>query len=331
MDHGALPALPCPPHPVSGYVDAFVYMPQAAHDVRECVVMLDGLVSQKRYLEGQLSKTVTTLNALRDRQTRNEQALRLNPSPRSKKKKMQQNRWRTDKTIKTCENEERVLLDCLHVCKSNMHTLARLMNPPDLSSTAVEHHSSTSKGSYEGSEATEFDWNGWKDSSPLSPFQKKRQLPVTLDEMPPEERVDEPKAHTEDAAERGRPPPLPLRKQECRMAALRPVSSQPSLLSPEVASFEPAVAPVRQDEDLPKAMDKLSISGLLASKCMQHIQKRWVSDVGTGNAGGYLSDHARPELANMRGRASWGGPEGQTMQAGQGRRAAGAARKRLSV
>ncbi|KAF2240953.1 hypothetical protein BU26DRAFT_572191 [Trematosphaeria pertusa] len=318
MESGVLPMDPYTPRRMSGYFHAYVENTQDMYDSSAWMPTLASLHSQKGYLEGLLSKTATTLNALRDRQTRNERALSTNPTPRSKRKKIQQNRWRTNKTIQTCENEEKVILDCLQVCTSNIHTLESIINPTDLSSTAATYSSSKSYSKYADSESTDFDWYGWTDDAPISPFQKERERSLVVDEIPPEARWDEIVYETKITRELKRPPPLRpcLRAPRDEDSLPAPPNTaqtqfQHSSLSPEADVFEPSVTHTPCDGGLPKELDKLSLSGLWASKRMRLIQKRRFSDAAIGHLFRRLSSGARPELLQKRTHASWAGPSVQ--------------------
>ncbi|KAF1993589.1 hypothetical protein P154DRAFT_540282 [Amniculicola lignicola CBS 123094] len=268
MEYGAQPLRPYSPDRLSGYFDAFVQNTQTMHDPSTWNSTLLCLKNQKGYLEDLLSKTATTLNALRDKQTRNERALSTNPAPRTKKKKILQNRWRTDKTITTCENEERVILDCLQVCSSNISTLESLFSPPDASSTAAEYNSGTS--AYTESIDTDFDWNnGWADGGGVSPFQRECRNPLLMDDIPPEAglesmaRTDEPKRPLIPPRVHSPPPSVAL-------LAVPPNTAYSqfhhSTLSPAAACFEPSITHSTPLEEKPIDLDKLSISGLLATK-----------------------------------------------------------------
>ncbi|KAF2690519.1 hypothetical protein K458DRAFT_288892 [Lentithecium fluviatile CBS 122367] len=272
---------------------------------------LDCLRSQKGYLDNLLSKTAVTLNALRERQTRNERALSTNPTPRSKRKKIQQNKWRTNKTIQTCENEERAILDCLQVCSNNISTLESIINPTDLSSTAVE---CTVSNPYALSDTTSFDWNGWTDNAAISPFQRDRERPLPMDEIPPETPVAQTRFRYMSPTLR-RPPPLPLRAHRDPTALVPPVPPNTahsqfshSALSPEAAVIEPSVTHVPHcDDELPRELDKLSISGLLSSKRMHRIVQKRFSDAAIGHLFGRLSS-SRPAATQTRSHQSWAAP-----------------------
>lgn len=328
MDSGAHPVNPYSPRRISGCFDAFVQNTQATQDPSTWMTTLTCLRNQKGYLEDVLSKTSTTLNALRDRQTRNERALSTNPTPRSRKKKILQNRWRTDKTIKTCENEERVVLDCLHVCQNNISTLESIIHPTDTSSIAAENTSSPYQSYWDTNPtSTDFDWNGWADDGGISPFQRACQRPMSRDGISPE-------AGLENAAlgvpvttgkrlrrlpPRSRPP-----LQASDMVPPPPPNTAytqfHSTLSPEAACFEPSVmhnAPHVVEQGR-KELDKLSISGLLASKRVQKIQleqKRRFSDAAIGHMFRRLSENPRTRPSVERGRqhSTWG-PEGWQTQ-----------------
>lgn len=260
------------------------------------------LREEKGYLEGLLSKTATTLNALRERQTRNERTLDSHTLSKHKKKKVLQARWRVNKTIQTCEKEERVILDCLQVCTSNINTLQAMLSPEDQSSMAAEYDSSTS---FVGSEQTAFSWAGWTDNSPISPFQKSREGPFATDEVAPETHLEGVEADHVSMAGVNRPlPPRPLALAAPAetMCLVPPNTARTeylhSALSPEAAVFEPSVTHNAPDDNkgLARELDKLSISGLLASKRMRMIQKRRFSDVAIGHLFRRLSRHTAPQL-----------------------------------
>ncbi|KAF2659087.1 hypothetical protein K491DRAFT_689471 [Lophiostoma macrostomum CBS 122681] len=327
MDFGVQIVNPCSPGHLSGYFDAFIQDTQAPQQPDTWSTTLMGLYNQRAYLEGLLSKTATTLNALRDKQTRNDRVLLSHPGPRSKKKKMMQNRWRTDKTIQTCENEESVILDCLQVCRNNINTLESMMYSATTGSTAAENDWSVCP-SYIDSEstATDFDWNGWGDESLASPFQRPCHHPLVFDEVPPDSCLDVVVAN-DLGTTRKKPPPLPPRAR----APLQFITSPPppppntahaqmhhSALSPVAVCFEPKAAlskrPALQQNTKPASLDKSSISGLLASKRVQRMQteqKRRFSDAQLSHVFNSLSGKttARPSIVESRHNVSWG-PEG---------------------
>ncbi|KAF2871375.1 hypothetical protein BDV95DRAFT_606813 [Massariosphaeria phaeospora] len=259
------------PERLSGYSGSYVPNTQAIYNSADWMSTLTSLQNEKGYLEGLLSKTVTTLNALRDKQTRNERSLIANPSPRTKKKKIQQNRWRTDKTIKTCEKEEKTVLDCLQVCKNNISTLETIFKQMEMSSTAADCYSSD-RCSYSESATTAFDWNGWADEGDMSPFQKRSHRAFSFPSIPPEVRVDEIHLGEAVAAETRRPPRLPPRRRAPPPAAVLPpvppnsahIQFHHSTLSPDAACFEPSITHYPHADKKPE-LDKLSISGLLSS------------------------------------------------------------------
>lgn len=257
---------------------------------------LASLHHQQQYLAGLLSKTATTLNTLREKQSRNERALSNTPCPRSKKKKILQNRWRTDKTIKTCEKEEKAIFDTLQVCQRNIHYMELLGRPADSSSTAAGC-STRSSDSYDTPITTELDWNGWDDDQDISPFHKESRTLGILDEIPPEMTL-----RGADVPYTSRPlvappristvlPPVPPN------TALPPVNS--ASLSPEAACFEPAVVKYVGEE-----LDRLTISGYLASKCMKWIPKRRFSNAAVKHIFRCLSssnlEKELPELASSK-------------------------------
>jgi hypothetical protein len=269
MEYGVQTAYPYSLNLPPGYFAVYPQHTQATYDVSNWTATLISLRGQRSYLEGLLSTTAMTLNTLRDKQTRNERALSAGPTPRTKKKKIQQNRWRTDKTIKTCENEKRVILDCLTVCQSNIDTLEAILCPTETISAAAEYYTYTPT-SFDDTDtiSTDIDWNGWTDESPVSPFQRKPHSVVMSEEIPPDHLVDG------DASLAGKkPPPLPLRAHVAPSAEplLVPPNTAKSYtaLSPEVTGFEPNITHCRSPE-----IDKLSISGLLASKRVQRIQRQ---------------------------------------------------------
>ncbi|KAF1955818.1 hypothetical protein CC80DRAFT_505132 [Byssothecium circinans] len=235
------------------------------HDVSIWVPTLNCLRGQRRYLEGLLSKTATTLNALRDRQTRNERALSANPTPRSKRKKILQNKWRTSKTMQTCENEERAILECLGVCKNNISTLEAIVGP-EYCSSPTNYHSAAeynSTNSYANTGASGFDWKDWGDETPVSLFQRCRERSLVMEEIAPEVT-----------------PNVVLRVPP----NMAPPQLAHTMLSPQAAVFEPRVVPIPLvDEEMPRELDKLSISGLLSSKHMRLISKRHFSDDAIGH------------------------------------------------
>lgn len=203
------------------------------------------LREQKRYLEEFLSKKVTTLNTLRDKETRNERALSLNPTPRSKRKKIQQNNFRTRKTIKQCESEERAALDCLRVCYQNISILALLLNPTEASSTytAGELSCSASRSCLETeSSATDVDWNGWTEDGEISPFLRKPQRFAMMDEIAPETPVDEQRPMLRIST--ANKPPARLSRVDAPVPSPPPPNTARgtqffSSLSPMAKSFQP--------------------------------------------------------------------------------------------
>jgi hypothetical protein len=278
MIYGVRPVKPYLPDRLSGYFDGIVHRPRAMHDLKTWVPTLNSLRVQKGYLEDLLSKTATTLNALRDRQTRNQRVLSTRPTPRSKRKKMEQNRWRTSKTIQTCENEEKVILDCLQVCLNNIHTLeAIIYHPPELMWTSAERYGSTFYGN---SDTTPFDWQGWTDDVLMSPFEQTRRGPLPMEE-PMDEIAPEHPAASYVEAETRCPASLhlPYFPGPTSTFLVAPPNCANFALSPEAASFEPSTTHAQLTvTQLAKELDKLTIAGLLASKRMSSIRRRRSSD-----------------------------------------------------
>jgi hypothetical protein len=278
MEYGVQLVRPYSPRRLSRYLYDFVQNTQTMQDASTWMTTLTCLKSQKRYLDDLLTKTATTLNALRDKQGRNDCLLSATFGPRSKKKKLLQNRWRTDKTIKTCENEEKAILDCLKVCENNMHTLESIVYPipVGICTTAAEYNSGNSEWSYTEPATTNFEWNGWTDDGTMSPFHRQRQgqyALIMLDEIPPEAHVHEPE----------RPPPLRSSVQappSAKLLSVPPNTALPrcrySVLRPEATSFEPHMTHSATVERRRKELDKLSTS--VASNHMSQIQGRPLSD-----------------------------------------------------
>ena len=276
MEHGVGPTPLYYPQRPFEYWDSYPPFAQPRCDPGNWMNTLASLRDQQGYLEHLLSKTATTLNALRDRQTRNERALSTNPRPRAKKKKILQNRWRTDKTIKTCENEERVIVNCLQACRRNINTLEAVVQST-APSTAAEYVSCAGYCYTDtASTATEFDWNGWADDNSVSPFQKHCHHSFMVDEVAPDSDLKGPRPDNAVPTNRKGPPVPPLARST--VPPPPPNTARPrfySLLSPEAACFEPSVT----GDEFPctgtrNAIDKLSISGLLASKRVQRLQSR---------------------------------------------------------
>ncbi|KAF2492219.1 hypothetical protein BU16DRAFT_584346 [Lophium mytilinum] len=253
------------------------------------------LQTQKSYLEELLSTTATTLHTLREKQTRTDRILATGPSPRTKKKRIMQTRWRTGKTIKTCENEERVILDCLKVCNNNLQALQNLeaCNYPafaEPSFTPLSWYSNATPDT----RGADF-WNGFGDE--CSPFQKQSQYLTAQDvEVAPHLTYEEAVLETLQLSAR----PLvdiPVRRAR-RLACREP---QTSLLSPLAATFEPdekkhGIAPVK---------DKLTLAGLLSSNRVRQLRslpKRRFSDAAVGHLFRCLS---RPRFVKEVKYASW--------------------------
>ncbi|KAF2750466.1 hypothetical protein M011DRAFT_465218 [Sporormia fimetaria CBS 119925] len=231
--------------------------------------MLVSLRNQKEYLEGLLCKTATTLHVLRDKQTRNERALAGNPAPAAKRKKIRHNQWRTSKTIKTCEHEEAAVLDYLRVCNANIMSLEAILYRPGTILYSTETSSITADNCWSDSResgaetetsATDFDWNGWADDDSMSPFERKTRRPVFAEDIAPETPVDDtrPKG-TLTPHLHAVPPPVAPRQRTASLSAAAPC-------------FNPrtnTAVTVRETANQP--VDKLSISGLLASKRLRRL------------------------------------------------------------
>jgi hypothetical protein len=297
---------------LTGYINASVQYTQTMQEHMTCMTMLTSLKCQKGYLNDLLSKTAMTLNALRDKQGRNYRLLGSTLGPRSKKKKILQNQWRTDKTIKTCENEEKVILDCLRVCENNIRTLEFLVYPMGLCTTAAEYNLSNSKRSYIDSASTDFNWNGWADEVPVYPFHRQKYYNSIPDELPPDGLVEGPVQWTVlgnpntpgQASAPKRPTALTPRVHYPPTTALPELYC--TVLSPEATSFEPHSAHFSTVERARKELDKLSISGLLASKRTSQIVGRRFSDVAVGHMFQHLSINDCPDVGTARGHKSWG-------------------------
>ncbi|KAF2121346.1 hypothetical protein BDV96DRAFT_209823 [Lophiotrema nucula] len=320
MDYGTPQIEHFSPRQLSGYFESIVDNTQSAHDANTWMCTLATLQHQKNYLEALLSKTAITLNVLRDKQTRHERSLGFSPTTRSKKKKVQHQKWRTSKTIQTCENEERAILDCLGVCRRNIHTLESMLHPIVTSSTAADYDytSSHSKTSYTDSADICFDWkNGWAEDGGISPFQQQCRRPLVMDDMPPKACFDG-DTLVDKSSYTKRPPPLPTRTIVPPAVPALPVppntassNNQYSTLSAEAESFEPSVTHYPPSDEILEMLDKLSISGFLASKRVQRLQRRRFSNAAIGHifrrlSGGSGSNTARPQLAPLRKHASWG-------------------------
>lgn len=251
------------------------------HGSNSWVSALNSLLGQRDYLEGLLSKTATTLYALRDRQTRNERILSTHPTPRSRRKKIQQNKWRTGKTIQTCEKEERVILDCLQVCEENIRTLETMIHQPDVSRIVTRYYTDES---FEVLDSGLLGWKGWTDDAPVSPFKKDRQRSLPLDEMVPE---------------------TPLPDQ-----AYLPTEQAKVVLSAEAAEFLPNMARLQEPFTvLGKELDKLTISGFLAAKRRRSYQTRRIPDVAGNSQIARLFEHVRPASApTSADDLQWTGP-----------------------
>lgn len=328
MEYGVRPAGSYHPRRPSGYFDAFVQDTQITQNSGTWLMTLACLKSQKRYLDDVLSKTATTLNALRDRQSRNDRVLSATLGPRSKKKKISQNRWRTDKTIKTCENEERVIVECLQVCENNIHTLESILYPMGTWTTVASRNLAHSKHSHTDSATTNFDWNGWEDEGPTSPFQRqKQQHALILDEIPPEAHihgisVGSPSTFRKAFAPR-HPPPLSPCVHARPLERLLPVppgaaqlQSHHSVLSPEATPFEPHRSQTPIIERTQIELDKLSISGLLASKRMCQILGRRCSDAAIEHVFQGLLHDRRPDVETTHEGMNWG-PDPRQYHAGR--------------
>jgi hypothetical protein len=249
---------------------------------------LSCLHGQKDYLEELLSKTATTLNALRDRQTRNERVLSAHAVPRSKRKKVQQNRWRTSKTIQTCENEERVILDCLQVCESNIYTLEALINSPNM----TDPSEGLSFGdTHTDPEVEWLDWKGWTDDAPVSPFKRNRERLLPMDDVPPEMEV----------------PGHPEARNERRPFGADITQDQGTLRA-EALEFKPGAVHLRQPVTvLAKELDKLTISSFLAAKRRRSNRRSSVSDLMMRDIFRRGPGHVRPASVPARSGQSRGG------------------------
>lgn len=262
---------------------------------------LNNLREQRSYLEGLLAKTVTTLNALRDRQTRTQRILSTNPAPRTRRKKIQQDRWRTSKTIQNCENEEKIILDCMEVCDTNIRTLEAIVYVPRSSWHSTECYSSNS---YLESDATSPDWRGWTDDVVVSPFEQTRTGPLPLDDIAPDTTA----GYAEAQFRRLSTLPLQLPSDRKSINLIAPPNSAYTefTLSPEAATFKPSTGyqklPVRQ---LTRELDKLTISGFLASKRKGSYLRRRFSDEAV--AFGRSPSTSGPTPTRMGSRSSWPG------------------------
>jgi hypothetical protein len=279
---------------LSGRFEASMQHGSTMHDASGWNSTLNHLYGQKGYLEDILSKTATKLHALRDRQTRNERCLDNDPTPRSKKKKILQNKWRTNKTIQTCENEERAILECLSVCEENIYRLEALVNstlyPINTDYQSVSDYNSS--GSYGSSEPVGFDWNGWEYETHVSPFHRSREGSFMSDAVAPEA------LRNEFLLENNTGNLVPSSSQSCTATTVVPkvppkahphITHANTVLSAQATAFESNdVHTSDGNNEIPLELDKLSISGLLRSKRMQLISKR-----------------GRPELAQIHENKSW--------------------------
>jgi len=318
MGCGVRPVNPYAPAWPSSHLDTLIQNPQTIHDPYTWILTLTYLRNQQGYLDDLLSKTAIRLNALRDRQSRNDRILSTHPGPRSKRKKMLQNRWRTGKTIQTCENEERAILGCLQVCKNNIQILESINLAS--ASRVTDYNPRKSKYSNTESSTMNLHCDSWADDVPTSPSREGKQHAFVLGKILPEclqgLRLGGPLAQTTTAATNKRPPSLPPRVH-IAPSSMQPPSPPPntarphidSLLSPEAICFEPSVTHTAPNNERPlNELDKLSISGLLASKHMLRIQKQRFPDATIGHIFRRLSVDAKP--GHGRERKSWG-PDGQ--------------------
>ncbi|CAI6342271.1 unnamed protein product [Periconia digitata] len=253
---------------LSGQSGAFVHNTINMQDAGAWTSSLNVLRDQRGYLEDLLAKTITKLNALRDKQTRNERSLNAHPEhSRSKKKKISQNKWRTNKTISTCENEERVILDCLNVCRNNIDALESLLHSVGCPPAQADYNSTNS---YTGSEYSGIQWTtGWtEEDEPFSPFEFSRGAPNTLLDLAPDEGFGPGPVLVGDSVthETHYATLLPPHERACNPHA----SNSASRLSPKAAVFEPSPTNnMGKNGGLMQQVDKLSISGLLSSMSMK--------------------------------------------------------------
>jgi hypothetical protein len=324
FEYGLQPMDCYSPQGLSGYFDAYVQNTEAMQNTQmlrntqamqtpDWAATLADLRNQQKYLEDLLSGTAITLNALRDKQTRNQNALDEHPIPRVKRKKMQQNQWRTDKTVKTREKEERVILDCLRVCETNISTLESILYPTEPSSVVADYSWSASRAA---SSATDIDWNGWADAGDVSMFHRGTRRPASISSVPPEATIDEVVPANKTAGVAGvKPPPLPPRLQpelEVQPAVPPPPPNTARstqcfpTLSPVAETFLPGSTKESAESEVCNKIDKLSISSLLASKHVQRLKatkKRRFTDVALGHLLRRLSEHQsaqRPSLERRR-------------------------------
>ncbi|KAF2275578.1 uncharacterized protein EI97DRAFT_64653 [Westerdykella ornata] len=307
MEYGVPPNSEFVPDWLSCPFDAFVQNTQAMQR-RDWAPMLVSLRDQKSYLEDLLSRTATKLYALRDRQTRNERALRDTPGPRSKRKKIMQKKFLTEKTIRTCENEEQAIINCLRVCQNNINTLEAIIHPTEPSSMAADHSWSESRESFLTSESS-VDWTeGWVDNGEMSPFQRQTRRPAVFEDIAPETPVDQIKCPGLPPCSRNAVPAPPPNSARSVQTSLSPVA----------ACFRPSKSSASKEvEDRARQLDKLSISGLLASKRLNGLQlaapQRRFSDAevnhmfrrlsGVPNAGPSLDPRRHISSAGERSRS----------------------------
>lgn len=304
-----------PYSPYSGYFEGAYPDSQTNYDTNNCFADLSSLYLSRTYLEGALAKTTITLNTLRDRQTRNERLLSTCAGPRSKKKKIKQNKWNTGKTIETCEREERAFFDCLQVCIGNIQMLEAIVHSTNTS--LVSGHGCSNSNTC--SDATSFDWQGWTDNAIVSPFEKEARHTFSIDEIAPEVcreyAISNKVAAEARRVSAQRPSARTPRANRTCVSTVYPVPIDTtfsynlrSVLSPEATEFQPERPfglPVHRPG---KEVDKLSISGYLASKRLQFAQQRSSSEIGMIDVNHRLSSMARPPLAQLQ---TWTGPSPQ--------------------
>jgi hypothetical protein len=186
-----------------------------------------------------------------------------------------QTRWRTGKTIKTCDNEEKAILDCLKVCNSNLQALYNLelsYFPPFMEPTYTPRFwpSNASPNTLEPDI-----WNGYGDD--CSPFQKESQNMFTDDvEVAPHLTYEEALLESLHLSSRA-PVDVPMLKTR------RPACKQSEIpaLGPPAASFEPT----EKSHGVPPAKDKLTVAGLLNRGRFRQLRsppKRRFSDGAVG-------------------------------------------------